>query len=860
MAIYKDIEIPDVLTGILNHMSEVEGYREELSALGQRWDLLTILGQMTGGETDMTDTREGFRSLTGQLLGALGMETLKKTVQEMTLKAQVTVDIVIRNLFERTADIGFLATDEDIRNYLAAVKNGQAGEEQRSEIVARFREYVAKYSVYQNILLLDNQGQVVAQLDEENPVEASEDPAIGRAQQTINDYVETFGYSDLNPREETSLLYSYRVTASSAADSEKLGVLCLCFRFHDELQGVFDNLRRDGDTSVLLLLDEQGKTIATSDKYQVPLDAPMELVTEDEFRVVRFAGRAYIAKTCPTTGYQGYRGLGWSGHVLIPLHLAFQTNLEQTATVDPKILNAILSDPRLFSPKLRQIPKDASRIQGDLDRTVWNGNVRQGSQGNDSMAARVLLWEISKTGERTKNVFERSIGNLHQTIVSSILSDVEFSASLAVDLMDRNLYERANDCRWWALTGAFRRLLAQPALSAAETETISSILLAINSLYTVYTNLFVYDNSGKILAVSNPGAENLVGRQLDEEWVRQTLCIRDSQRYSVSPFAETELYGNHHTYVYGASITDLSNTHRVVGGIGLVFDSTPQFRAMLMDSLPNDSSGEVVSGSFAVFLERDGKVISSTLPEVKPGSQFQAREEFLTLKEGERRGQIVEFEGTYYAVGGECSNGYREFKSETDTYRNDVISLAFIPLGKVELASKPVGPSATVSNTDGRSSLPPGQEGIEVATFFVGEQWLGLRTDSVVEAVSYGSVTKIPGANDYLLGTTLFRGQPVPVFSVHGDFGMKPPSSAETAQIVVVDIEGSRAGLVVDALGEIPEVATHRIDSDNALLQNAASYIEGIVTPEGDDIDVSLLMLMDLTELRNRIFPVRAGV
>jgi len=108
--VYKDVEIPRKLLGIINHMEDVESYREELHNLGNQWDLLTILGQMGGTGTDMTGTRAGFSRLTSELLAQLALETLKKTVQDMGAKAQVAVDIVIRNLFERTADIGFLVT------------------------------------------------------------------------------------------------------------------------------------------------------------------------------------------------------------------------------------------------------------------------------------------------------------------------------------------------------------------------------------------------------------------------------------------------------------------------------------------------------------------------------------------------------------------------------------------------------------------------------------------------------------------------------------------------------------------------------------------------------------------------------
>ena len=46
--VYRDVNVPTRLRGIINYMAGVERYREELSNLGSQWDLLTILGQMSG--------------------------------------------------------------------------------------------------------------------------------------------------------------------------------------------------------------------------------------------------------------------------------------------------------------------------------------------------------------------------------------------------------------------------------------------------------------------------------------------------------------------------------------------------------------------------------------------------------------------------------------------------------------------------------------------------------------------------------------------------------------------------------------------------------------------------------------------
>lgn len=106
------------LESLMPNMQSVREYENILKNLGGRWEILTLLGQMSGTGTDMSKTREGFETLSSQLLSSLAKETLKKVASEINSKAQVAVDIVIRNLFERTADIGFLATDDDIRGFI----------------------------------------------------------------------------------------------------------------------------------------------------------------------------------------------------------------------------------------------------------------------------------------------------------------------------------------------------------------------------------------------------------------------------------------------------------------------------------------------------------------------------------------------------------------------------------------------------------------------------------------------------------------------------------------------------------------------------------------------------------------------
>lgn len=826
---------------MIRHMDDLEGYREELRNLGGQWDLLTILGQMSGTGTDMSETREQFQELTSELLSRLSRETLRNAVQTIGAKAQVAVDILIRNLFERTADIGFLATDDDVRQFLLSREaEGPDEAEAVKRLRMRFKEYVAKYSVYYNIILLDTAGKVLAQLDEANPVMESSDPLLAEALSTRAEYVEAFRKTDLQPAEERALVYGYRVTESNDSESGPLGVLCLCFRFDNEVEGIFDNLVDEHDWSLVLILDRDGRTIASSDPYQVPLGAKMDPILDEDYRLIRFGGREYIAKTCPTKGYQGYTGLGWQGHVMVPLDHAFeQTNREDLrAHTDEAVLATIMRDPQLFPPELRAIPLKADAIQRNLDRTVWNGNVQDGNT-----QSKVLLQNISAAGGRTKQVFESSIGNLHETVVSSILNQVAFQSALAVDIMDRNLYERANDCRWWALTSAFREILSKEAVSQADEARACGILKYINDLYTVYTHLMLYDQHGRIVAVSDPEQKGLIGQLLHADWISATLQLTDSQSYTVSPFEVSHLYGNAATYIYGASVKKVGQNDLPVGGIAIVFDSTPQFEAMLNDSLSRDENGAIQSGHFGVFCERSGRIISSSHSGLKPGTMLRVDRGLLEGPNGQSSSKIVEFDNTFYAVGSRVSAGYREYKTR-DNYKNDVVALVFAPLA----AANEVQDAASRNRLKVESISAAAMElaeTVEVATFFMGDRCFGLETRHVDQAIDPSGLTLIPGAHELLLGKILHRGKALPVVDFHKLARLDKTSAGEESQVIAIHTSLGPIGFLADALGDIPTLDKKQVDYNATLLDAADRYTQGVLMPVDCSSHEQMVVLLD---------------
>jgi hypothetical protein len=660
---------------LLSVIPGVKSYDERLNILDQWWGKISLIGKINSQNVaasildEMQSTKDKFSALQIRLIQSLLDEHQLKRLADDKNTSQVAIDILIRNLFERTADVGFLATDDDIRAFLRNPKKQDA----QQSIQNRLQEYVKKYSVYNEIVIFDTQGLVQTNLDTSNRITQSTDPLLAETLNTSEDYVETFRYSDIYPAQKQSLIYSCAIRSSNEKNAEVIGVLCLFFRFENEMQRIYTDLLSSNSASIVTIIDEKNNVIASNNTENLALGSQLPSQTGSDF--ISYRAQPYLSTVTPTTGYQGFYGLNWSSQIITPLKEAFNQN--QANQLSPDMLSELLAS-NLFSDELKDINRSTVLVRDDLNLVVLNGIIASARQY--AVEFMPVLEAIKKIGEDITNVFTESINDLLSTVITSRLDDVSFRAALAVDIMDRNLYERANDCRWWALTTAFKQTLQKSRIESSELETITNILVYINDLYTVYTNLYIYDTQGTILAVSNPNQQSFINQKIGPQSGAQgALQLNDSQKYTVSHFTPSPLYDNRHTYIYNASITNEQQT-QVVGGIGVVFDSEPEFSAMLNDTLPKNSDGHVVSGCFGLYCQTNGLIISATehSPQ-KVGQHLTLDKHYFELESGGQYSEIITFCDKRYSVGIAASKGYREYKTTGD-YTNDVLAFVFTPI------------------------------------------------------------------------------------------------------------------------------------------------------------------------------------
>jgi chemotaxis signal transduction protein len=352
-----------------------------------------------------------------------------------------------------------------------------------------------------------------------------------------------------------------------------------------------------------------------------------------------------------------------------------------------------------------------------------------------------------------------------------------------------------------------REALAAPH-QAGHAERATQVLCHIHSLYTVYALLLIFDRDGRVVAVSKPDAQAWVGRRLDADWVRDTLALPDNQAHTVSRFEPSPLYDNQHTLIYGAAVfppTSTGVTQPACGGIAIVFDTAPQFAAMLGDCLPAQGEG------IGLLVERGGTVQASSDARFPVGSRAPLAAQVAALERGQAQQIVVELDGMFYAAGLCQSSGYREYRNSRTPDERDVAGVMLMPLCPAVTAAsqgRRVAPAKPPSAT----RLSPAER-LEIASFVADGQWLGVPAEQVVEALEGQRLTSVPNAPAFLAGL-LPRGRhmPIPVVDLAMLRGSTRATSGPGGLIVVCRGErGAQVGLLVDELAPVFETAHHAL-------------------------------------------------
>lgn len=96
-------------------------------------------------------------------------------------------------------------------------------------------------------------------------------------------------------------------------------------------------------------------------------------------------------------------------------------------------------------------------------------------------------------------------------------------------------------------------------------------------------------------------------------------------------------------------------------------------------------------------------------------------------------------------------------------------------------------------------------------TFLVGKDILALAVDYVHEIVQLQPIVPVPQQQGYMKGVMNLRGDIIPVLDLKRRLGNEDTEATPRTCIIVTDIGGERAGMVVDTVYEVMDIPQEEI-------------------------------------------------
>lgn len=134
------------------------------------------------------------------------------------------------------------------------------------------------------------------------------------------------------------------------------------------------------------------------------------------------------------------------------------------------------------------------------------------------------------------------------------------------------------------------------------------------------------------------------------------------------------------------------------------------------------------------------------------------------------------------------------------------------------------------------------QEG-KFLSFRIGNEVYGIEIRHVTEIVGIQKITEVPDMPTYVKGVINLRGSVIPVVDVRLRFNMEPRDYDDRTCVIVVSVNESPIGLVVDAVREVISILPDMISPPPSVSKGEVTkYIQGIGRFEEE---VIILLAMD---------------
>jgi hypothetical protein len=263
--------------------------------------------------------------------------------------------------------------------------------------------------------------------------------------------------------------------------------------------------------------------------------------------------------------------------------------------------------------------RSIQQITNQMKMLALNALIESSRAGAQGAGFAVVAQEVRSVGQRVETIsreLETQLTKRTANLMQSIEKMTERArgermvdlALNAIELIDRNLYERTCDVRWWATDSAVVDCAAEPG--AANVSHVAKRLAVILRAYTVYLDLWLCDLDGNVLASARSDRYDVRGANVaSARWFCDALKLRSGDDYVAGDVERQPLLGKAPVATYCASVREGGNANgKPLGVLAIHFDWETQARAIVQGVRVDDDKARVllVDSKFRVIASSDG--------------------------------------------------------------------------------------------------------------------------------------------------------------------------------------------------------------------------------------------------------------